>query len=26
LLINFGGERLKGNIERLANCAPDLAS
>jgi iron complex transport system substrate-binding protein len=26
LLINFGGERLKGNIERLANSAPDLAS
>jgi len=25
LLINFGGERLKGNIERLANSAPDLA-
>jgi GxxExxY protein len=24
LLINFGGERLKGNIERLANAAPDL--
>ncbi len=24
LLINFGGERLKGNIERLANSAPDL--
>jgi iron complex transport system substrate-binding protein len=24
LLINFGGERLKGNIERLANRAPDL--
>ena len=26
LLINFGGERLKGNIERLANSAPDLTS
>ena len=26
LLINFGGERLKGNIERLANSAPELAS
>jgi GxxExxY protein len=24
LLINFGGELLKGNIERLANSAPDL--
>lgn len=24
LLINFGGERLKGNIERLSNSAPDL--
>ena len=24
LLINFGGEYLKGNIERLANSAPDL--
>ncbi len=24
LLINFGGELLKGNIERLANAAPDL--
>lgn len=26
LLINFGGELLKGNIERLANSAPDMAS
>jgi GxxExxY protein len=24
LLINFGGDRLKGNIERLINTAPDL--
>jgi len=24
LLINFGGERLKGNIERLVHTAPDL--
>jgi GxxExxY protein len=24
LLINFGGELLKGNIERLANSAPEL--
>jgi hypothetical protein len=24
LLINFGGELLKGNIERLANAAPEL--
>jgi iron complex transport system substrate-binding protein len=26
LLINFGGELLKGNIERLANSAPELNS
>ena len=26
LLINFGGDLLKGNIERLANSAPDLTS
>jgi GxxExxY protein len=24
LLINFGGEKLKGNIERIANAAPNL--